>query len=94
MLLSLRLLRHSLNLELIQPACLAMSPGEPPVSASTALGLQSSATVSVLVRVTIAAMKRHDPKQHGKKRVYFTHRSISQSLIKSSEGGLERWLKG
>jgi hypothetical protein len=40
----------------------------------------------VSVRVTIAVIKHHEQKQVEEERVYATHSSIQQFIIKSSEG--------
>jgi hypothetical protein len=39
-----------------------------------------------VVRITVAILKHHDQNQLGDERVYFTHRSIEQFIIKISEG--------
>lgn len=41
--------------------------------------------LTVLRRVTIVVMKPHKPKAIGEERVYSTHSSIEQFLIKNSE---------
>lgn len=39
-----------------------------------------------MARFTVAMIKHQDQKQLGEQRVYFTHRSMQQFFIKSTEG--------
>jgi hypothetical protein len=48
--------------------------------------ISPNTSASFLVRVPTAVTKHRDQKQLGKERAYFTHSSIEQFLIKSSEG--------
>jgi hypothetical protein len=52
--------------------------------------------ITILLRVSIAAMKHHDQKQAGKKRVYFAYTSMLLFIFeesqdkKSSRAGIRR----
>jgi hypothetical protein len=50
-----------------------------------AILLMALSSGSVLVRVSIAVMKHHDPKQVGEERAYLAYTSTSLFIIKGSQ---------
>jgi len=45
-------------------------------------------TTTVLVRVTIAAVKRHDQRERGEERVYLAHTSSPLFILEGSQEGI------